>query len=88
MKLIDWFVDRWMSRCKHNGEHVAFDILEGSGGNIDVGYCRRCGAVRPSYSKEWRRPRPLWFPDESKPLSIVQRLKVDGRLKPFLLNSK
>lgn len=61
MKLIDWLVDRWMQRCAHRGEHVAADILEGGEKGVEVKYCRRCGAVRPSFSREWRRPRPLWF---------------------------
>lgn len=61
MKIIDWLVDRWMQLCPHDGAHVAADILEGSSKDFEVKYCRRCGAVRPSYSSEWRRPRPLWF---------------------------
>jgi hypothetical protein len=61
MKLIDWLVDRWMQSCLHDGSHVMADLLEG-GGNDEIKYCRRCGAVRLAYSSEWRRPRPLWFP--------------------------
>ena len=60
MKLIDHIVEWWLNRCPHDGSHVAADILEGCG-DVEVKYCRRCGAVRPSYSNEWRRPRPLWF---------------------------
>jgi hypothetical protein len=60
-KVIDWLVDRWLSSCLHNDSHVAADILEGST-DVEVKYCRRCGSVRPDYSSEWRRPRPLWFP--------------------------
>jgi hypothetical protein len=63
-------------RCKHPDSMVAVDILEGSGKDIEVQYCRRCGAVRPIYQKElrptlnrpwkpimpsWRLPEPnLW----------------------------
>ncbi len=51
-------------RCKHPGEMVAVDILEGSGGKCGVSYCRRCGAVRLKTSigtHPWRRPEPnLW----------------------------
>jgi hypothetical protein len=60
MKLLDRLIDWWLRRCLHDGAHVAADILEG-GGNFAVKYCRRCGAVRPDYAVEWRRPRPLWF---------------------------
>jgi hypothetical protein len=61
-KVIDYFVDWWLRHCPHDGQNVAADLLEGSGG-VAVKYCRRCGAVRPEYSSEWRRPRPLWFPE-------------------------
>jgi hypothetical protein len=61
VKIIDWLVDRWLRACPHDGSHVAADILEG-GSDVEVKYCRRCGAVRPENSSEWRRPRPLWFP--------------------------
>jgi hypothetical protein len=57
---LDWLVDVWLRHCRHDPSHVAADILEGSA-IVEVKYCRRCGAVRPSYSREWRRPRPLWF---------------------------
>jgi hypothetical protein len=60
-KLTDWLADIWIRRCPHDSSHIAADVLEGSA-EIAVKYCRRCGAVRPQYSGEWRRPRPLWFP--------------------------
>jgi hypothetical protein len=44
MKIIDYFVDWWLTRCPHDGQNVAADLLEGSG-NVRVKYCRRCGAV-------------------------------------------
>jgi hypothetical protein len=59
-RLLDNLVDWWLKRCPHAGQNVAADILEG-GSDVAVKYCRRCGAVRPEYSSEWRRPRPLWF---------------------------
>jgi hypothetical protein len=62
-KLLDWLVDKWLRRCLHNSSHVAADILEGSS-DVEVKYCRRCGAVRPSYTREWRTPKPLWYPKE------------------------
>lgn len=47
-------------RCDHPGNMVAADVLEG-GYSVGVAYCRRCGAVKPSYAKEWRVPIPhLW----------------------------
>src|SRR5271166_1702649 len=60
-KLIDKLVDIWLQSCAHEDVNIAADILEGGEG-IEVKYCRRCGAVRPAYHSEWRRPRPLWFP--------------------------
>lgn len=60
----------WLQRrCEHPGQMVAVDILEGSGGDIQVPYCRRCGAVRIEGSGatrvpsdyNWRTPDPnLW----------------------------
>jgi NMD protein affecting ribosome stability and mRNA decay len=58
--IIDRVIEWWLKRCHHADHHVAADILEG-GSDVEVKYCRRCGAVRPSYTSEWRRPRPLWF---------------------------
>src|SRR5271166_1106529 len=60
-KFIDKIVDIWLKSCAHEDVNVAADILEGGEG-VEVKYCRRCGAVRPAYHSEWRRPRPLWFP--------------------------
>lgn len=64
--LTDWLVDRWMRRCQHSDNHVMADLLEGCAdpyGNLHAGrhvrYCRRCGAVRPSFAAEWRSPQPL-----------------------------
>lgn len=57
-------------RCDHPGMMVAVDILEGCGGDVEVAYCRRCGAVRPDYTKPFAGDRPFdpikpsWrFPD-------------------------
>jgi hypothetical protein len=63
-RIVDYLANRWIGSCPHEAAHVAADILEGGAEpiNIEVQYCRRCGAVRPSYTTEWRRPRPLWFP--------------------------
>lgn len=51
-------------RCEHPGQMVAVDILENSGGNVSVAYCRRCGAVRVDHQAQrgsWRLPDPnLW----------------------------
>jgi hypothetical protein len=51
-------------RCKHPGEMVAVDILEGSAEGWQIKYCRRCGAVRPEWDfhwTDWRLPEPnLW----------------------------
>ena len=59
-RLADWLVDQWLKRCPHDGRHVLADLMEGDGGT-QVKYCRRCGAVRLGFEREWRRPRPLWF---------------------------
>lgn len=63
MNFLDKIVDWWLRRCEHHEQHVAADILAGSGrkSNVSVSYCCRCGAVRPNYSDEWDRPRPLWY---------------------------
>lgn len=57
--LADWLADQWQQLCVHDDRDVAADIMEG-GGETEVKYCRRCGAVRRSFDGEWRRPRPLW----------------------------
>lgn len=63
MNILDWLVDKWLKACPHRDEHVATDILEGSGRPFqEVKYCRRCGAVMVLPGIEWRRPRPLWYP--------------------------
>lgn len=59
MWLLDKIIDWWLQKCPHDGRDVAADILEGDG-PTQVKYCRRCGAVRREFEKEWRRPRPLW----------------------------
>ena len=65
---------RWMEdqvlrflqrRCQHPDRMVAVDILEGCGKGFEIGYCRRCGAVRISQNdqlkQDWRLPEPnLW----------------------------
>lgn len=66
MKYIEDQILAWLQRrCMHPSEMVAVDILEGAGDDIEVGYCRRCGAVRLNYNhnliQDWRRPDPnLW----------------------------
>lgn len=67
MRLLDKLVDWWMRRCPHDGHHVAADILNGGNPDIQVKYCRRCGAVRIDCMTAddigfWDRPRPLWYP--------------------------
>ena len=69
-KLIDRFVEWWLSRCPHYGADVVADLLEGDVRGLSVPYCRRCGAVcvRASAGSvmagktEWRVPKPTWFP--------------------------
>lgn len=60
MRFLDYIVDWWLQRCPHDSDDIAADILEGGANGIEVKYCRRCGAVRPSYTSTWRRARPLW----------------------------
>lgn len=63
----------WLQRrCKHPGQMVSVDILEGTVPNLDVSYCNRCGAVKTDWTPTghsphahlehtWRRPDPnLW----------------------------
>lgn len=61
MALLDWIVDWWVRQCPHDGAHVMADLHEGCASRVTK-YCRRCGSVRDEYSREWRRPRPLWYP--------------------------
>lgn len=66
MPAIDWLVDLWLRRCRHEGQHVAADIAEGGWDGCRVAKCRRCGATRLHFERhgtasEWDRPRPLWF---------------------------
>ncbi len=66
--LLDKLVDWWMSRCRHHGDDVAADLLEG-GGADEVSWCRRCGSVSLNHG-EFRRPRPLW----AEPYNTAQML--------------
>lgn len=62
----------FQKRCEHPGQMVAADILEGSVDDIEIKYCRRCGAVKTNWKPTgksrfttlehtWRRPDPnLW----------------------------
>jgi hypothetical protein len=63
MRVMYWIADRivevWLKACTHDDANVAADVLEGCA-DVEVKYCRRCGAVRPAYASEWRRPSPLW----------------------------
>jgi hypothetical protein len=59
-RIEDFALTYLQRRCQHPDRMVAVDILEGSGGDMQVRYCRRCGAVSP-YNGEWRLPDPnLW----------------------------
>lgn len=66
--LRSWLGDQllvWLQRrCQHPGNMVAVDILENSSDDVDVAYCRRCGAVRIDRQGQrgsWRSPDPnLW----------------------------
>ena len=73
--LTDQILAFFQKRCTHPVEMVAADILEGCVPNLQVKYCRRCGAVKTdwepmpngkssvfcSLEHTWRRPDPnLW----------------------------
>lgn len=67
--MIRWIEDqilRWIQqRCDHPSQMVAADILEGDGRDVQVKYCRRCGAVAPKVAPAqlsgWTLPEPnLW----------------------------
>lgn len=67
--MIRWIEDQILSfitkRCKHPGEMVAADILQGAGRGFHAEYCRRCGAVKLDWhcgvDPIWRLPDPnLW----------------------------
>ena len=52
--LQDWMFRFLQKRCRHPGEMVAADLLEGNVDHIQIRYCRRCGAVKVEWS-----PRPI-----------------------------
>lgn len=76
-------------RCDHPGQMVAVDILEGGGRDVEVAYCRRCGAVKTNYSKEWRLPMPHLWRGHKKPLKLhftnawlKAKIEQDGDAEP------
>lgn len=68
-RIKDWILG-WLQRgCSHPGNMVAADLLEGGyrGGDVQLRWCQRCGAVRFTWPMgcmtpdPWRRPDPnLW----------------------------
>lgn len=63
--MIDRLVRWWLNRCQHNPLHVVADVLEGDCSDVQVQYCRRCGAcLRVSNGGDfdvWRRPDPVEY---------------------------
>ncbi len=78
--LIDTALDKLQNACDHPGNMVAADVLRGASvnfqddaSNLQVQWCRRCGAVKVVYGiredADWQVPDPhLWrdFRKESK----------------------
>lgn len=64
MKFVNWLFWQFQKRCKHDGLDVAADILEGSGGEIEIAWCHRCGAYRidrmHGLLQDFRTPRATW----------------------------
>lgn len=64
MRFINWLFWQLQKGCVHDGLDVSADILEGSGGRIEVAWCRRCGAYKIIYPiasvAVWRTPRATW----------------------------
>lgn len=65
--LVDQILAALQKRCEHPGQMVAVDILAGCDSNVEVAYCRRCGAVKTTFvgsrctHAEWMKPDPnLW----------------------------
>jgi len=63
--ILDWLLSVLQRRCVHPDRMCAVDIMEGCGGDYEIGYCNRCGAVKIKYRnslvQDWRRPDPnLW----------------------------
>lgn len=65
----DQVLEAIQRRCEHPDEMVAVDITEGTSSDMEVRYCRRCGAVNLGWKKVdgtvkhwgWRTPCPnLW----------------------------
>lgn len=67
--LLDKLVAWWLKRCRHAPEYVLADAAEGSAGdNLEIKWCRRCGAMRFAYNGGathtfWRSPEPTWHPE-------------------------
>lgn len=60
-RIEDWVLAFLQRRCTHPGEMVAADVLEGCVDQLQVRYCRRCGAIKNSPLCVWRTPDPqLW----------------------------
>lgn len=65
MRFLNWLFWQFQKRCGHDGLDVSADILEGSGHDVGVKWCRRCGAYIITYGNcldqvVWRMPRATW----------------------------
>ena len=64
MRLINWLFWQFQKSCGHDPRDVSADILENSGGKVEVMWCRRCGAYRIQYihglQQAWTTPRATW----------------------------
>lgn len=64
MKLIDYLFEFFQRRCPHDPGYVTADILEGATKDLQVQWCRRCGAARvvnDGREWDWREPRATWW---------------------------
>ena len=66
-RLLDRVLAWLQGRCSHPDHMVSADVTEGGAGDLQVKWCRRCGAVRVTWymgcttPQRWRRPDPMLF---------------------------
>ena len=60
MRFADWFVDKWLQSCRHDGGDVLADLMEGDGPTQVQVLPPLWGTCAEELEREWRRPRPLW----------------------------
>ena len=63
-KLFRLVLELLQRRCRHDPRYVSADIHEGRFDDIEVAWCRTCGAFQMKLENgrtDWREPRPTWI---------------------------